>query len=70
MTYQRNFAGVGRNVGTHARVVHSVKADAALDVLQTMLCGCGRDFVVYGRCDKIGGAGVENDVGWQGQVAN
>lgn len=35
-----------------------------------MLCGCGRYLVVLSRRDEIFRAGVEDDVGWEGQVAD
>lgn len=46
LTDQRNLAGVGGHVGTDACVVHAVEADAAFNVLQTMLRCCRCDLVV------------------------
>lgn len=67
---QRHFAGVGRNVGADARVVHAVETNPAFDVFKAMLGGCCCDLVVLGGRDQIVGSGVENDVRWKRQVTD
>lgn len=65
MTYQWNFTRVGRDVGADTRLIHAVKTDSTLDVLENMLGGGRCNLVVDCRRNQILRACIQDDVGWE-----